>query len=132
MHLKAQSYGMPSESVDGMDVRAVERAVREAAAAARGDGPRFVELRTYRFRAHSMFDPELYRDKAEVELWKERDPIARFKAELGHAGQLDETTATVLETEVAAEIAAAVSFAELGTWEPVEDLTKDVTTPWPA
>ena len=132
VHLKAQSYGMPSESVDGMDVRAVERAVRDAAAAVRGGDPRFVELRTYRFRAHSMFDPELYRDKAEVELWKARDPIALFKAELVREGQLDEATVTALDAEVAGEMAEAVSFAEQGTWEPVEDLTKDVTTPWPA
>ena len=94
----------------------------------RGDGPRFLELKTYRFRAHSMFDPELYRDKAEVEAWKQRDPIVLLRARLEREGALDAATASAIETEVDAEVAAAVAFAEAGTWEPVEDLTKDVYT----
>src|SRR5581483_10339885 len=73
---KARSYLMPADTVDGMDVRAVEMAARRAAHAVRqGTGPVFLELRTYRVRAHSMFDAELYRDRAEVEDWKQRDPI---------------------------------------------------------
>jgi pyruvate dehydrogenase E1 component alpha subunit len=78
-----------------------------------------------------MFDPELYRDKAEVESWKKRDPIPMFRAQLERRGDLDAGAVAALETEVAAEIAAAVAFAEAGTWEPVEDLTKDVYTRWP-
>jgi len=93
-----------------------------------GNGPAFLELRTYRFRAHSMFDPELYRDKAEVELWKQRDPLLLLKTRLERDGVLDPQAYTALETAVEAEIAAAVAFAEAGTWEPVEDLTKDVYT----
>lgn len=130
--LKARAYGMAAESVDGMDVLAVVETTRRMAdAVRRGDGPAFIEFRTYRFRAHSMFDPELYRDKAEVEDWKKRDPIPMFRAQLEQHGDLDAAAAAGLETEVATEIAAAVAFAEAGTWEPVEDLTKDVYTRWP-
>ena len=73
---KAAAYSVPAAAVDGMDVLAVEEAARSAAEHVRsGEGPFFLECRTYRFRAHSMYDPELYRDKAEVEEWKKRDPI---------------------------------------------------------
>jgi pyruvate dehydrogenase E1 component alpha subunit len=129
LRLKAESYAIAAESVDGMDVLAVEAATRRAALTVReGNGPVFLELRTYRFRAHSMFDPELYRDKAEVELWKQRDPLLLLKIRLERDGALDPQAYTALETAVEAEIAAAVAFAEAGTWEPVEDLTKDVYT----
>ena len=129
LRLNAESYAIAAESVDGMDVLAVETAARRAAQAVRDEnGPAFLELRTYRFRAHSMFDPELYRDKAEVELWKQRDPLLLLKTRLERDGVLDPQAYTALETAVEAEIAAAVAFAEAGTWEPVEDLTKDVYT----
>ena len=73
---RAGSYGMVAWAVDGMDVIAVEHAARRGAEAVRaGGGPHFLELRTYRFRAHSMYDPDRYRDKSEVERWKTRDPI---------------------------------------------------------
>jgi pyruvate dehydrogenase E1 component alpha subunit len=112
-----------------MDVLAVEDAARRAAERARqGGGPSFLELRTYRFRAHSMFDPELYRDKAEVESWKQRDPLTTLEARLAREGALDSAGRAVLESEVSQEIAGAVAFAESGTWEPVTDLTKDVYT----
>jgi pyruvate dehydrogenase E1 component alpha subunit len=127
IHLKAQSYRMPSEAVDGMDVVAVEAAARHAAAAIRaGDGPRFLECRTYRFRAHSMFDAELYRDKAEVEEWKKRGPILRFGSWLRQNDILHEADLEKIEAEAAAEVDAAVAFAEAGTWEPTADLTKYV------
>jgi TPP-dependent pyruvate/acetoin dehydrogenase alpha subunit len=127
LSLKASSYEMPAWPVDGMDVVACEDAVRRAALAVRaGDGPCFVEFRTYRFRAHSMFDPQLYRDKAEVEQWKHRDPIATFEERMRKAKILDDADLKRIEDDVAAEIAAAVEFAEAGTWEPVEDLTKFV------
>jgi pyruvate dehydrogenase E1 component alpha subunit len=122
---KARSYGMRAESVDGMDVAAVRDLTRKAAAHARsGEGPMFVEFRTYRFRAHSMFDAELYRSKAEVEEWKRRDPIALLTARAADAGfALD---ADALEREVASELQAAIAFAEAGTLEPLEDLTRNV------
>jgi len=125
--LKAASYEMPAWPVDGMDVIAVEDAARRAAGAVRaGEGPHFLEFRTYRYRAHSMYDPELYRDKAEVERWKERDPLAVFAARLREAEMLDDDLLARLEGEVAAEIDAAVAFGEAGTLEPVEDLTRFV------
>jgi len=113
--------------VDGMDVLAVEAAARRAATAVRaGGGPHFVEFQTYRFRAHSMFDPELYRDKQEVEQWKQRDPIATLDAQLRAHGLLGDADVTQLEGEIANEITGAIAFAEAGTWEPVEDLTRFV------
>jgi pyruvate dehydrogenase E1 component alpha subunit len=127
---KAESAGLPAEAADGMDVLAVEAATRRAADAVRGgQGPHFLELRTYRFRAHSMYDPELYRTKDEVEQWKVRDPIATFGARLRAWGLLADADLGTLEAEVAAEIDDAVRVAEEGPWEPVEDLARDVYTP---
>lgn len=124
---KARSYDMPADRVDGMDVTAVERAALAAVATVRaGEGPRFLELATYRFRAHSMFDAELYREKREVERWKLRDPIAALSTLMKLGGALDDAGLSALESEVAAELDAAVAFAEAGTLEPVEDLTRDV------
>jgi pyruvate dehydrogenase E1 component alpha subunit len=131
--LKAASYGVAAWPVDGMDVLAVEDAARRAALHARsGGGPAFLELRTYRFRAHSMFDPELYREKSEVEEWKKRDPIARLVAALEARGLLAAGALEGLEGEVAREIEQAVAFAEAGTWEPLETLTRFVTSQRPA
>jgi pyruvate dehydrogenase E1 component alpha subunit len=125
--LKAASYEMPAWEVDGMDVLAVEDAARKAIESVRsGGGPHFLELRTFRFRAHSMFDPELYRSKEEVEVWKERDPIELFKRRLITDGGLTEDDLADMESDVAEEIEAAVAFAEAGTWEPVEELTRFV------
>ncbi|MFY0989560.1 pyruvate dehydrogenase (acetyl-transferring) E1 component subunit alpha [Halomonas sp. C05BenzN] len=124
---KAASYRMPSEWVDGMDVVAVARATEAAVAYVRsGQGPMFLEYRTYRFRAHSMFDPERYRDKAEVEQWKKRCPIDTFMRDALAAGLLEDGVREAIEREVAEEIDAAVAFAEAGTWEPEETLCRDV------
>jgi pyruvate dehydrogenase E1 component alpha subunit len=126
---KAASYDIPAAKVDGMDVLAVEAAAGAAVEAMRsGGGPRFLELATYRFRAHSMFDPELYRDKAEVESWKQRGPIVTFVAALRAAHLLDDGALAALEAAIEREIAAAVEFAEAGTLEPLADLTRDVYT----
>jgi pyruvate dehydrogenase E1 component subunit alpha len=124
--VKASSYEMPAWSVDGMDVLAVEDAARRAVLAVRGGGPLFLELRTYRFRAHSMFDPQLYREKSEVEEWKQRDPIPAFAARVLAAGALREDDQAKLDQEAAAEAARAVEFAEAGHFEPVEELARHV------
>lgn len=124
--LQASVYRMPSWSVDGMDVLAVEDAARRAADIVRGGRPCFLELRTYRFRAHSMFDPELYRAKEEVARWKERDPIVTFTRRLREAGLLTDEDEAAIEAAVAEEVERAVAFAEAGTWEPEEDLTRFV------
>ncbi len=127
--VKAASYGMPAWPVDGMDVLAVEAAARSAALAVRaGGGPAFLELRTYRFRAHSMFDPELYREKSEIERWKERDPIEALAARLRAEGALDDALRSELESACTEEIARAVAFAEAGTLEPVAELLRFVTS----
>jgi pyruvate dehydrogenase E1 component alpha subunit len=126
---KAGSYNVPAKSVDGMDVIAVMRAVQEAADLVRaGTGPCFIEFRTYRFRAHSMFDAELYRSKAEVERWKQHCPIAGFVARATREGWLAAGELEAIEAEVALEVGQAVAFAEAGTWEPVDQLTRDVYT----
>jgi pyruvate dehydrogenase E1 component alpha subunit len=125
--LKAASYEMPAWSTDGMDVIAVEDSARRAAEAVRGGGgPHFLEFRTYRFRAHSMYDPELYRDKSEVEAWRHRDPLELLRPKLEEAGVVDEAVLESLERDVEAEIDAAVEFAEAGTLEPVDELTRFV------
>jgi TPP-dependent pyruvate/acetoin dehydrogenase alpha subunit len=124
---KAACYRITAEAVDGMDVVAVEAAARRAVHAVRDSGkPYFLECRTYRLRAHSMFDAQLYRDKAEVEAWRKKEPIARLKAWLLDNHMIHPEEVTHIETEVDAEIAEAVAFAEGGTWEPVEQLTRFV------
>ncbi len=126
---KAASYGVPAMSVDGMDVRACHAAAQRAADHIRAEGgPFFVEFRTYRFRPHSMFDPELYRDKAEVEAWRERDPIRSFTDTCLTAGTLTDDDVAAIETAAEQEISDAVGYAESGTWEPVEDLARDLLT----
>jgi pyruvate dehydrogenase E1 component subunit alpha len=125
--LKAASYEMTAWSADGMDVLAVEDAVRRAAAEVRdGDRPCFLELRTYRFRAHSMYDPDLYRTKPEIERWKEHDPIPALEARLEDAGLLSAADVAPLEQAIAQEIEEAIAFAEAGTLEPVDQLERFV------
>lgn len=126
---KANAYDLPAEAVDGMEVLAVKDATQRAAEAVRqGAGPYLLEFRTYRFRAHSMYDAELYRSKQEVEQWKERDPIMTFQGLLREWKCLTSEDLAKMEAAIAAEIDDAVAFAEAGLWEPVEDLTKDVYT----
>jgi pyruvate dehydrogenase E1 component alpha subunit len=124
---KAASYEMPAWTVDGMDVLAVEAAARRAVTEIRaGGGPVFLELRTYRFRAHSMYDPDRYRSKDEIEAWRLRDPIPLLHLRLTEAGLLDQDDVDAIEAEVTSEVDAAVAFAEAGSLEPIEDLTRFV------
>ncbi len=126
--LRAASYGLTSWAVDGMDALAVRESAGRAVESVRaGGGPHFLELRTYRFRAHYMYDPERYRDKTEVAAWRERDPITTLDAALRSAGELDDAGRTSLDDEIAAEIDDAVAFGEAGTFEDVADLTRFVT-----
>ena len=126
----AQAYRVQGEQVDGMDVVAVEGAARRAAEVIRsGAGPRFLESKTYRFRAHSMFDPDLYRSKAEVEAWKKKGPVLRFSKWALETCLLKQRDIDELEREADRIVSAAVQFAENSPWEPVEDLERDVTTP---
>jgi pyruvate dehydrogenase E1 component alpha subunit len=125
--LKASSYEMPAWPVDGMDALAVQRSARKAVDAIRGGGgPHFLELRTYRFRAHSMYDPDRYRSKDEIERWKERDPLVLLRTTLLDQGVVDDADLARVESEVAAEIDAAIGFAESSELEPVAELTRFV------
>jgi pyruvate dehydrogenase E1 component alpha subunit len=128
--VKAAAFGMVALRADGMDVVASHEAAQQACAHVRaGKGPVFVEFQTYRFRAHSMFDPELYRDKAEVEQWKARGPIHSYSARLKALGRLTEAQFLELDRAAMQEVEQAVAFAEAGTWEPVADLARDLLTP---
>lgn len=127
---KAASYKIPAVKVDGMDVRAVHETTLQAAQKVRANGgPAFMEYATYRYRAHSMFDPDLYRDKAEIEQWKQRGPIHSFTTQLKAAGQLTEADFLVLDARAEAEVADAVAFAEAADPEPASELLRDVCTP---
>ena len=127
IHAKAASYLIESEVVDGMDVVAVNAAAQRATERIRqGSGPQFLECRTYRFRAHSMFDPQFYRTKAEVEEWKTRDPILKLTEWMTSAGLLHPDDLTGIERKVETEVAEAVAFAEASSWEPIEQLTRGV------
>ena len=124
---KAASYGIEAHQVDGMDVVAVEVAARKAVQRIRETGaPVFLECKTYRFRAHSMFDAQLYRDKAEIEEWRKKGPIVRFQSWLLDNKLIHREDVDAIEARVASEIDEAVAFAEAGTWEPVEHLTTHV------
>jgi pyruvate dehydrogenase E1 component alpha subunit len=126
---RAASYGMVAWAVDGMDVEAVAEATRRAVAQIRGGGgPCFLELRTYRFRAHSMYDPDRYRDKSEIEQWKRADPIPALTGRLLSSGTLTDTDLRRWSAEIGAEIEAAITAADQGQLEPVADLTRFVTS----
>lgn len=120
---KAAAYRIHSRQIDGMDVEAVAKAAQNAVADIHaGNGPAFLECLTYRFRAHSMFDAELYRDKAEVEEWKKKDPLLLLHQ------RYPDIDISEYEGEVFRRINEAVEFAENGTLEPIEDLEKFVYT----
>ena len=110
---RADAYGIPGVAVDGNDAVAVREAALEAVARARaGSGPTLLVATTYRFGGHYVGDPEEYREKEEVERWRERDPIPRLEALLLREGVLDEAQRARVWEEAAGEVAAAERFAE--------------------
>lgn len=124
---KAQAYRMPAAQADGMDPVAMEAAAAKAVEHVRsGAGAFLLECRTYRFRAHSMFDAQAYRSRGEIEQWKQRDPIERLRAWMKDSHLLAESDSARIDAEIAAEIEAAVAFAEAGTLEPAADLERFV------
>lgn len=126
---RAETYGLAASAVDGMNVVAVEAEAAKAVAHIRaGQGPWFLECCTYRFRAHSMFDAQLYRDKAEIEDWQKRCPIRQFSQWMTESGLVHAEAIAAVEAEIELEIEAAVQAAEAGHPEPVEDLAKYVYT----
>lgn len=124
---RGRSYAMEAVKVDGMDVLAVKDATLTALQTMREKKcPYFIEFETYRFRAHSMYDPDLYRDKTEIELWKKRDPIQTFFDSLKSKKQITEAQRQEMEQKVDEVITLAIEEAENGTLEAIEDLTMDV------
>jgi len=127
VYRKAEAYRMASAQVDAMDPIQMETAARRALEHIRaGKGPYFLECRTYRFRAHSMFDTQAYRQREEVEQWKQRDPIERLRAWMHENHLLSPAEAQAIDTTIAAEIDAAVAFAQAGTLEPPDALEQFV------
>ena len=127
--IKASSYEIPAWSVDGMDVEAVWPAQRAVSLVRDAGGPVFLEAKTFRFRAHSMYDADRYREKAEIEKWKLRDPLLTLGERLKEAGMADDAWLDATDSEVMAEVDASVAYAEAGSDEPVEDLTRFVMSP---
>ena len=125
IHLKAASYGMTSQVIDGMNVIDVEAAAKLACTAIRnGDGPHFIECRTYRFRGHSMFDTQLYRQNSEIEAWKLKGPIRQLTHWLTENKQITNEELQAIEQGVDAEIEQAVQAADKATVEPIADIFK--------
>jgi pyruvate dehydrogenase E1 component alpha subunit len=125
--IKAVAYGMRAQSVDGMDVLAVESVARELVSFVRDrQAPAFLEARTYRLRAHSMYDPQLYRSKAEVKEWEERGPLITLTRRLKDMRLMSEDDFLELQRAANAEVDDAVQFAEQAAPEPVEDLQRFV------
>jgi len=125
--LRASTYGVTAWQVDGMDALAVRDSAHQAVEQIRsGAGPHFLELRTYRFRAHSMYDPDRYREKSEVELEKTHDPIAGLCDRMRAEGQLTDASLAALDAEVTGVVARAVEKAEAAPVESAADLTRFV------
>lgn len=125
--MRACGYDMPSNTVDGMDVMKVYEAAQQALESIRsGKGPYLLELTTYRFRGHSMGDPERYRKHEEVKKWEENDPIGKFRKQLIEDKTATEKALEEIDAEALEEINKAVEFAEASPEPTMEDLYKDV------
>jgi pyruvate dehydrogenase E1 component alpha subunit len=123
----ADAYDMPGDSVDGMDPEAVHEAVARAVKRARaGEGPTLLEMKTYRYKGHSMSDPQKYRTKEEVEQYKERDPIEVVREKLVKSYGVSEADVEVIHERVRIEVEESVRFAEESPWPSDDELLKDV------
>lgn len=124
---KGAAYGIEATAVDGMNVLSVMEAAQTAVEKVRNsEKPYLLVCNTYRFRAHSMFDAELYRDKKEVEEWKKKDPIPQFEQFLLQKKWISENEITIMQDKIEHKIQIAVDFAEAGTWESLDQMTKFV------
>jgi len=127
LHKRVKAYDMPSEQVDGMDVLAVREAIESAVGRAReGDGPSFIEAVTYRYRGHSMSDPDDYRTKREEKIWKERDPIVRLAKQLRDQAIISPDDLKELQEEINVTVDESVRFADSSAWPEMEELMKDI------
>lgn len=125
---KAEGYGIPNERVDGMDVLQVRKAAEEVIQTVRsGNGPFFLEILTYRFRGHSMGDPERYRKSDEVKCWEENDPIGIYRAHLVAEAIATQQELTAIDGQVVDEVQAAIKFAEASPEPAPEALFQHVT-----
>jgi pyruvate dehydrogenase E1 component alpha subunit len=124
---KAEGYGIPNERIEGMDVIQVRQAAEKALATIReGNGPYFLEVVTYRFRGHSMGDPERYRQAEEVKKWQENDPIGIYRKRLVSEGIASEAELDSLEEQVEKDTQAAVQYAESSPEPAPEELFADI------
>ncbi len=127
VYRRAQAYGLPAQQVDGMDVLAVRQAVADAAARVRdGRGSEFIEATTYRFRGHSMADPEFYRSKEEIARWRRIDPLQQYRHALEEEEVIAPAEAQALEQDVEREVSEAVRFAEESPEPPLESLCEQI------
>jgi pyruvate dehydrogenase E1 component alpha subunit len=127
LYKRAKAYEMPGERVDGMDVLAVREATERAVDRAReGDGPSLIEAVTYRYRGHSMSDPDDYRTKREEKIWKERDPIVRLAKQLRDQAIISPDDLKELQEEINATVNEAIRFADNSPWPESEELMKDI------
>jgi pyruvate dehydrogenase E1 component alpha subunit len=127
LYTLGEAYDMPSEPVDAMDVEAVHEAVSRAAdRARRGDGPTFLEFRTYRYRGHSMSDPQKYRSKEEVEKYKSHDPIEQIRNTILSTKIGTEAELEAIDLKIKGQVEEAVKFAEESSYPPVSEAYKDV------
>jgi hypothetical protein len=127
LSIKAQGFGVPGSRCDGMDVLDVHAAITEGLRCAREERkPQLIEAVTYRFRGHSMADPEEYREKEEVEEWRKRDPIENFKKRLVDEGVISEEDAEKIDEEVSAEIDKATEFADNSPFPELDSLYDDI------
>jgi pyruvate dehydrogenase E1 component alpha subunit len=121
------AYDMPAKPVDGMTVEAVHEAMEEAAARARrGDGPTLLEMKTYRYRGHSMSDPQTYRTKDEVEEYKHQDPIDKVIEMLKKNKWIDDAGIEKMEAKIRAIVEESIAFAEESPYPAAEELYHDV------
>jgi pyruvate dehydrogenase E1 component alpha subunit len=122
-----EAYDMPSEPVDAMNVELVHEAVSRAAARARaGEGPTFLEFRTYRYRGHSMSDPQKYRSKDEVEAYKDRDPIEQVKHTILTNNILTQSDLDKIDEKIKVLVQESVEFAEVSPFPDKSEAYKDV------
>ncbi|MGL4596773.1 MAG: thiamine pyrophosphate-dependent enzyme, partial [Bacteroidia bacterium] len=127
LYTLGESYDMPAEPVDGMSCEAVHEATARAVARARkGDGPTLLEMKTYRYRGHSMSDPASYRTKDEVESYKKQDPIEQVLTVLRSNKWIDDAGVEAMEAKIKAIVEESVQFAEESPFPAVEELYKDV------
>jgi pyruvate dehydrogenase E1 component alpha subunit len=123
----ADAYEMPADKIDGMTPEAVHEGVARAVKRAReGDGPTLLELKTYRYKGHSISDPQKYRSKEEVDEYKDQDPIVKVKNKILKNGFGTEAELQVINDRIDAIVEQSVKFAEESPWPDDSEVYKDV------